>query len=209
MHHHAQPVIVIMHPATKSMLLHFFNILLSTNLCCMLLQSLDLACLTTSSTALNRHADTFKFKHRRLRLLQWALLPKGLLMLSIADLCCKLCTQQDVCNLGTNATGRSNMNARNSWTSSRCRACHAHHSDAQCCSPAEEGTVKQGANAAHEQLVLHWHSCKVYSLISRPDGDLSSHSWQKVLLKLVAHFLCRYRHELFVLSAMTYAQRSG
>lgn len=58
------------------------------------------------------------------------------------------------------------------------------------CLPAEEGTVKQSANAAHEQLVLHRHSRKVDSLVSRPDGNLSCHGRQKVLLKLVADVLC-------------------
>ena len=58
------------------------------------------------------------------------------------------------------------------------------------CLPAEEGTIKQGANAAHEQLMLHGHPRKIDSLIDRPDGNLSSHGRQKVLLKLVAHLLC-------------------
>ena len=38
--------------------------------------------------------------------------------------------------------------------------------------------------------MLHRHSCKVDSLVSRPDGNLSSHGRQKVLLKLVADVLC-------------------
>ena len=56
--------------------------------------------------------------------------------------------------------------------------------------PAEERAVKQGANAAHQQLMLHRHSGKVDSLVSRPYGNFGPHGGQKILVQLLLHLLC-------------------
>lgn len=56
--------------------------------------------------------------------------------------------------------------------------------------PAEERAVKQGANAAHQQLMLHRHSSKVDSLVSGPYGNFGPHGGQEVLLQLLLHLLC-------------------
>lgn len=56
-------------------------------------------------------------------------------------------------------------------------------------SPAQEGAVKECSNTAHEQLVLNRDTSKIDSLIGRPDGHLSSHGGQEVLLKLMTHLL--------------------
>ena len=65
------------------------------------------------------------------------------------------------------------------------------------CLPAKESAVKNGANTAHQQLVLHWDACKIDSLINWPDGNLSPHGWQKVLLKLVTHLLYTMLRQLY------------
>ena len=107
----------------------------------------------------------------------------------------KLHAQQDSCSFGTKFKSISILHRKKSLSSSR-DACPAHqHIPGYL--PAEEGTVKQSANTAHEQLMLHRHPCKVDRLVSRPNGNLSSHGRQKVLLKLVTDVLCTTYSSIF------------
>ena len=57
------------------------------------------------------------------------------------------------------------------------------------CQSGHLGQVSNTALSSHEQLVLHWDTGKVDSLVCWPDDHLSTHGGQEVLLKLLTYFL--------------------